>query len=215
MHVEDALSTRYSARAFLPKQVDRELIEAVIKAAMRTPSWANTQPWELFVASGESIERIRNGFAECYEKNQAPEFEIPRPLKWSEKAKSCTKELTTAQREGEYSEAFKQFFDLNCSFFNAPMVVYLCMDSILGQWSLFDLGAFSQSFMLSATEHGLQTVPAINLVMFPKIIREELAVPEDQKIVFGIACGYADESHGVNVFRSSRRDFEDVVSFFD
>ena len=215
MHVDEALSTRYSARAFLPRPVGREVMEAVLKAAERTPSWANTQPWDVFVADGEALEHIRSGFSACYEKGIEPEPEVSRPSVWSEKAQQCMKELTSSQREGDFIEAFKEFFDLNRSFFNAPTVVYLCMDKVLSQWSLYDLGAYSQSLMLSATEQGLDTIPAVNLVFFPKIIREELHIPENLKIVIGIAVGYADKAHGINAYRSSRRPFEDVVHFSD
>jgi nitroreductase len=35
------------------------------------------------------------------------------------------------------------------------------MDRVLNQWSLYDIGAYSQSFMLAALEQGLSTIPAI------------------------------------------------------
>jgi len=33
-----------------------------MKAATRAPSWANTQPWEIFVAAGEALERLRTEY---------------------------------------------------------------------------------------------------------------------------------------------------------
>lgn len=215
MDVNEALSTRYSARAFLPKPVDSDVIRTVLKAAERTPSWANTQPWDVFVASGESLERIRKGFAACHEQGMKPETEFSLPGVWSETAKQCMQELMSSQREGELSESFKDFVSLNHTFFNAPMVIFLCLDEVLSPWSLYDLGAYSQSVMLSATEQGLDTIPAINLVWFPQVIREELRIPENLKIAIGIAVGYADPSHGINAFRSSRRAFDDAVRFFE
>ena len=213
MDVHEALATRYSARAFLPKPVERAVIEAVLRDAERTPSWANSQPWDIFVASGEALERIRAGFAAAYEQGVQVDPEVPRPTAWSETAKKCTLELVTVQRSEEYAEPFKDFVGLNRSFFNAPTVVFLCMDEVLGQWSLYDLGAYSQSLMLSATEQGLASIPAINLVLFPQIIREELQIPANLKIAIGVALGYADPDHGINSFRSSRRPFAEVVRF--
>ena len=213
MNVDEALSARYAARDFMPKPVDREVMKSVLKAAERTPSWANTQPWEVFVADGAALDRIRDGFTACFDKGAAPEMEVPPTANWSERATQCMRELGFDQREGEFGEAFKAFATLNHHFFNAPTVVYLCMDKVLSEWSLYDLGAYSQSLMLSATEHGLNTIPAANLVFFPKVIREELHIPENLEIVIGIAVGYADPADGVNSFRSARRPFEDVVHF--
>ena len=215
MQVEEALATRYSARAFLPTPVERDLIETVLKSAERTPSWANTQPWDVFVASGEALQRIIDGFAACYEQDLAPAPEVPRPTIFSDKAKACIKALGAGQRDGGYSEAFKDFVMLNHTFFRAPMVVFLCMDKVLSEWSLYDVGAYSQSFMLSATEHGLDTIVAVNLVHFPEVIRDVLQIPDNIKIIIGIAVGYADPSHDINAFRSGRRPFDDVVRFSD
>ncbi|MCL2827058.1 MAG: nitroreductase [Eggerthellaceae bacterium] len=215
MNVERALSTRYSARAYLPKPVEPQVIKAVLQAAERTPSWGNSQPWEVFVASGAALERIRNGFAENYESSVPPKPDVPRPPDWPEAARKNIKELSTSQREGEFSDAFKGFLGLNHRFFDAPMVAYLCLDKALSPWSLYDLGAYSESLILAATEHGLGTIPAINLVAFPDIIREELGIPENLDIAIGVAIGYPDVSNKINTYRSPRRPFDEAVRFFN
>jgi nitroreductase len=51
----------------------------------------------------------------------------------------------------------EQFAALNQTMFNASVVVYVCMDKILSEWSLYDIGAYSQTFMLAALEQGLST----------------------------------------------------------
>ena len=63
---------------------------------------------------------------------------------------------------------------LNFKFFDAPSVIYLCMHESLTEWSIFDMGAISQSIMLAARGNGLDTAPAVNLVVYPKIIRDEM-----------------------------------------
>ena len=52
MNVIDALNSRSTIRAFNPDPVGRETTLKILEAATRAPSWANTQPWELFVAGG-------------------------------------------------------------------------------------------------------------------------------------------------------------------
>src|SRR6266702_246341 len=57
--LEELLNERYSVRAFLPQQVDRNTIEHVLTTAQRTASWCNSQPWQVIIASGEAKERFR------------------------------------------------------------------------------------------------------------------------------------------------------------
>ena len=48
----------------LPTPVPKETIMAILQAATRSPSGGNGQPWELYVASGASMERIRAAYQE-------------------------------------------------------------------------------------------------------------------------------------------------------
>ena len=50
--VDAAISTRMSARAFLPKPVPRATIEHLLTLASRAPSGTNTQPWKVYVLGG-------------------------------------------------------------------------------------------------------------------------------------------------------------------
>ena len=57
MNVIEALNSRTSIRAFKSDPVSRETIFKIMEAAIRSPSWANTQPWEIYVAAGEALGR--------------------------------------------------------------------------------------------------------------------------------------------------------------
>src|SRR5579872_3073405 len=57
--LEELLDERYSCRAFNPDPVPRPIIEHVLKAAQRTASWCNSQPWQVVIASGEAKEKFR------------------------------------------------------------------------------------------------------------------------------------------------------------
>src|SRR5437899_3203687 len=50
--------TRRSTRAFLPEPVPVETIVSVLEDAQQTPSNCNTQPWDVHVVSGKSLERL-------------------------------------------------------------------------------------------------------------------------------------------------------------
>src|SRR3546814_10242207 len=53
---ETIAGRRRAVRAFLPRPVDRALIERAITIAATAPSSYNTQPWTLHIASGRSEE---------------------------------------------------------------------------------------------------------------------------------------------------------------
>src|SRR5699024_11911407 len=55
------------------------------------------------------------------------------------------------------SDAFDQ---AQIKLFNAPVIVFLTIPKKSPAWSIFDLGAFSQTLMLAANNRGLSTMPA-------------------------------------------------------
>ncbi|MGI5837314.1 MAG: nitroreductase family protein, partial [Chloroflexota bacterium] len=82
MNVAEALERRYTCRAFKPDPVSRETITSILKVALRSPSWANTQPWELFVAGGKALERIRTGYLENFRKGVPRNPDLSPPPCW-------------------------------------------------------------------------------------------------------------------------------------
>ena len=210
MNVGKALSTRRSCRAFKPFPVDRDTLLAVLNDALCTPSWANTQPWEIFVAGGNVLKEINQAYWENHRNNVPQTPDIPRPQGWPDAFNERRKELFAGMSLAA-GEAAKQFGELNQKFFYAPAVIYLCMDKSLATWSMFDLGALSQSIMLAAAESGLATIPAVTLVHYPEILRNKLGIPDNFSIVIGIAIGYEDKHHPINKFKSARRPVADVA----
>lgn len=210
MDVAQALEARRSVRAFLPDPVEREKLVTVLGAAAHTPSWGNSQPWEVFVAEGETLARIKRGYREKYAADATSIPEIPRPVEWTEAARERLRRLRPDMVR-DCGDAADQFNQLNRTLFDAPAVLYLCMDRILSQWSLYDMGAYAQSLMLAAIEQGLSTMPAIMLVHFPDVLRQELRVPDNLTIVMGIAIGYADDNNRINDFVSGRSPLNETV----
>ena len=50
--VDQAITTRMSARAFTAKPVPREVLTHLLELAARSPSGTNTQPWKVYVLQG-------------------------------------------------------------------------------------------------------------------------------------------------------------------
>jgi nitroreductase len=220
MEVTQALASRRTVRAFLPEPVPRETVTAILEVALRTPSWANTQPWEIYVAGGDALGRIRKAYVELTQQGVAARPDVPFPEEWPVACRERTRALTAGRAEilgvAADDALFRQdFLDSNRRFFGAPVVVYLCMDRFLTSWSVLDLGMMAQSIMLAAQDHGVESAIAVNLVCFPDVIRTELGIPEALLIVIGVALGYADMSDPSDRFRSSRRPFDEAVKLVD
>ncbi|MDR2354740.1 MAG: nitroreductase [Clostridiales Family XIII bacterium] len=214
MNVIEALYARHSTRAFLADPVEKDKLLAVSEAAVRAPSWANSQPWEVFVATGATLDNIKRAYLEKYEAKEAPAPETPLPTEWPQASKDRRKLLDDGIKQ-TCGEAAKQFGPLNRGMFNAPAVAFVCMDKRLSPWSLYDLGAYAQCLMLAALEKGLGAIPAITLVLYPDVLRRELRIPDALKVVIGIAIGYIDKRHDINKFVSGRIPFAETTHFLD
>ena len=214
MTVTEAMNKRSSIRAFKPDKIDRALLTEIFELAARTPSWGNTQPWEVFVADGEALNKIREAYANNYESKIAGGPEVARPPDWPEEAKRRQGGIRAGMTP-EVQESFSQFAKLNQAMFYAPAVVFLCMDKELTNWSMYDIGAYSQSVMLLATERGLSTIPAITSVTYPEILHRELNIPDSYYVLIGIPIGYADDTQVINQLHTLRDKAADVVRFVD
>jgi nitroreductase len=218
MDVGIALRSRRTVRAFLNRPVARDTLEAILSDALHTPSWANTQPWEIFVAAGEVLERIRRISEQRTIEKVASNTDVPFPGSWPVECRARTKELDAGRAAirgtTPADPAFhRDFIRANRRFFDAPCAVYLAMDQTLGNWSMFDLGAICHAITLAAQEHGVESAIAINLVVYPDVLREELGIPRNLAIVIGIGLGYADPSDPEDAFRSNRRPLAGAVRF--
>ena len=87
------------------------------------------------------------------------------------------------------------------------------MDQMLGSWSMFDLGAIAQSICVAAQGHGVDSAIAINMVLWPDVLRDELEIPRELAVVIGIALGYVDPAGPEDAFRAARRPLGDAARF--
>lgn len=220
MNVGEALNARQCVRAFKPDPVSRETVVAILESASRTPSWANSQPWQVYVAGGETLERLRAAFLEQTSRGVPGDPDLPTPKEWpaavQQRISAMNAGRMAALGESPGDRAARQaFLENNRRFFGAPAVVYLCLERSLTPWSIFDVGMMAQSVMLAAIDRGVDSAPAVNLVIYPALIRAALGIPDELMILMGVALGYRDaEDPGIN-YRSSRRPLGESVTLID
>jgi nitroreductase len=99
--------------------------------------------------------------------------------------------------------------------FGAPCVIYIYIGRSfyqqgdrLNSWPLFDCGLVAENIMLLATKYGLGTVPQIQAVLYPDVLRKVLGIADSKLIVLGISIGYPDWDDPVNQRQSARGSLE-------
>ncbi len=216
MDVITALKTRFTCRAFKPDALDKETIMKIMEAANHSPSWGNTQPWEIFVASGPALERLRALYIDHFDQDVPFNPDLERPVEWPPALKERYQEVGKMRlvnlgiaRHDEQGRRFNTAQNFN--FFGAPAVAFLCMDRSLTHWSLFDLGLLAQSIMLAAEQYGVSSAIAVQFASYPDLVRAELEIPDNLCITIGIALGHGDAEHLQNKVRTSRRPVDHVV----
>lgn len=74
-HVDDAITSRHSVRAFLDTPVEVQTIKDILAVSSRAPSGTNTQPWKVYVVTGQKrAEMIDRVCAAQIELHQKPEL---------------------------------------------------------------------------------------------------------------------------------------------
>jgi nitroreductase len=194
MNVIDALNSRFTVRIFKPDPLERGTILKILDAATRAPSSGNSQPWELFLASGDALERLRQRFQERLMDEVPSNPDLPAPQEWPRALQKRMDEAKAARFEflgikHDDAASRRAMFVLAFRFFGAPTVIYLCLDRTLTAWSIFDMGLLAQSIMLAAQHYGVDSTVAAQLVSYPDLIRAELGIPEHLLILIGIALG--------------------------
>ncbi len=209
MTVKEALNSRFSCRVFSDEPVAQDILEAIFADVFRTPSCENSQPWEVYVAGTEAMKRL------CMEYENFRKAKKPADLsnrfngRWTDEMTPRIDEYFDGIVEHEEKGNFEYTMQKR-NLFYAPVMVFLCIDKELPDWSLFDTGMFAQSLMLSATEHGLATMASAVSVSYPEAVRSVLHIPENKMPVIGIGIGYPDNEAPVNGFRTARKGIEEI-----
>ncbi len=219
MEVIDAIRERKSFRAFKHDPIPLDTIKKIMEQALRAPSWANTQPWEFAVATGEKLKEIEEGFVK--KGLQEPYPEVPRPYEFPEPYMGRIRALRPKGRKEFNKEEWEAHTFDNYRHYDASTCIYLLVGKPFFQqskginaWSLYDCGSAVQNIMLLATNYGLGTVAQAQAVVYPDIIRKVLDIPEDKLIALGISIGYPDRDNPVNKSRTARDPLDSVVKFY-
>lgn len=227
-HVDDAITSRHSVRAFLDTPVDVQTIKDILAVSSRAPSGTNTQPWKVYVVTGqkraEMIDRVCAAQIELHQKpelaDQYKETFAYYPETWISPFIDRRRENGWGLygllniRKGEKEKMAAQQLR-NFQLFDAPVALYFTVNKAMGIGSKMDISMMIQNVMVAAKARGLDTCPQAAWNHFHPIVLDVLDAPDDEELVCTIALGYADPDHIVNTFITPRLPVEDFTVFMD
>lgn len=220
MDTLDCIKTRQSIRRFKPDQIPKETLMELIENAHWSPSYKNTQPWEVVILSGQKKKEVSELMIRLFEAGTPPSPDLETPTSWPEAEQARIQHLLAARAEAtgidlNDPEIIKKSKKANFNFYHAPHAIYLLQDRSLNSWSFVDLGLFAQTLMLAAHAMGLATVPQAFTTDFAGEIKAFLNIPASKRLVLGLSVGYPDMDSPVNAMKTDRSDIEEIVSWLE
>ena len=82
MELMDGIKTRCSTRGFKPDPVPKDVINRILEAVSNTPSYTNTQPWEVVVVSRKKRDELQNIIFELAKAKAPTNPDLPMPKSW-------------------------------------------------------------------------------------------------------------------------------------
>ena len=220
--IDRAISARRSVRAFLDTPVDLLMVKEILEVASRAPSGTNTQPWRVYVLTGDAKTRLSDEIVDAFlnpEKAAQHHEEYDYyPKEWIEpfigRRRKVGFDLYGLLGLAKDDKAgMQQQHARNFRFFDAPVGLIFTIDRVMGRGSMLDYGMFMENIMISAVGHGLATCPQAAFNQFHKIIARHLALPENEAVVCGMALGYEDKRAIVNTLKTTRVPVDEFVRF--
>ena len=222
--VDAAITTRRSLRAFLPRPVPRASIEAILSVAARAPSGTNTQPWKVYVLTGEAktslSRKIQAAFNDPAEREQHTEEYAYYPTEWKspfiDRRRKVGWDLYGLLDIAKTDKArMHAQHGRNYDFFDAPVGLMFTIDRVMRQGSWLDYGMFLQSIMVAARGRGLDTCPQAAFMQFHRIISAHIGAPDNEQVVCGMSLGYADPNAVENTLVTEREPVSAFARFLE
>jgi len=220
MNIIEAMNARKSIRGFKSKPVDQTFIKKILEAAVRAPSAMNTQPWEFFVITGETLDNMRKQIVDKLNTG-APMQPDHLVVGWPPNSIYRDRQVNLAKQlfklmdiARENKEKRAQWLERGFRFFDAPVVIIVVTDKTLSESGpLFDIGAVVNNICLAALAYDLGTCIEDQGVLYPEVARELAGIPDTKRLMIAIAMGYPDENFPANQVKSDREPVDVITTW--
>lgn len=220
-------ASRHSVRGFRPEPVPQDVLDAILADAATAPSWSNTRPFMLALATGERAERIRAAYVERFNSTLAVQHKergatarlalsgnipdgdykvwgtYPSELRKHQiaVAKDLYAHLGIARHDHPARDAANR---RSAEAFDAPVIGFVLIHKGLTPFAALDAGLMLQTLFLSARAHGVGSCALGVLAAWRGPLDAEFDIPKDYALITGFALGYANDAP-INDFRAERR----------
>jgi len=218
MECDSVIRGRRSIRAYEPEPVPQIVIREILGAARWAPSWRNTQAWNVWVLSGDALERYKLEFKAAVERDDPAALDLPATAAWPQAcsariAATMKSRAATLEAAGEPTDpaaALARMADL----FGAPCLLVFGFDDCLAEaYASFDTGAFVQNVCLAAHDRGLGTCIVATVVRYPDLLRRLLPGAEGMRFVVSVTLGHPVADAPANTFARSRAELDELVTW--
>ncbi|WP_081282232.1 nitroreductase [Mycobacterium asiaticum] len=210
--LEDTIRQRRSTRMFLPRPVPRHLVEESLELAMCAPSNSNVQPWQVVFVAGAARDRLVTALLE--QARAEPPVVPQLPPAFAHLRRDLGAQVYGAMGIArDDADGRREAVLRNWEFFRAPLGGVVFMHQDLDYVDSMGVGMFVQTLLLALTARGLSTCVQVSIAGYPEIVRRELGIGSDMRILCGLAVGYPDPDFPGNTVRV-RRDPVDVHAVF-
>ncbi|MFH0844550.1 MAG: nitroreductase [Pseudomonadota bacterium] len=219
MDVKTAIKGRRTIRKFKPEMLPQNTVREILEEARWAPSWGNTQSWEFFVVTGDTLEKFKKANTEKILAGKSSPPEIPMPKEWHDDLNkryinTIKVMLGSLTIEREDKAARNELYGKMYSLFGAPCLIVACLDKRLSiEYAMLDMGLIIQTICLLAHEKGLGTCIMASSIRYPELLRELLPIPDSKVIAMGIALGYPDRESPANNFERERAGLDELVTW--
>ena len=218
MEFETVLRGRRSIRAYSAEPVSDELIAEILDEARWSPSWRNTQAWNVWVVTGEALERFRERFRQAVRNEEPPQPDFLPAAEWPAACSLRTKELMESRAATLAAAGLgtdpATALERMAGLFDAPCLLVFGVEECLGEsYALLDTGLLVQSVCLAAFDRGLGTCIVATIVRHPELLRELLPGSDGKRLAVAVTLGYPELTAPANTFERSRADLDEIVTW--
>jgi len=219
MDVIEGIETRRSIRGFTDTPIPEETVNHILKAAANSPSYTNTQPWEVAVVCGKKKEELGSMLSELARKKADAHPDLPLPEQWPPEHEARSRDhgrrrLIALGVERDNEKERERLNLMNFAFYGAPCAMFLFMDGSLNEWSIFDMGFFSQNLILAAHSLGVGSCLQASVTRYAPEIKNFLGLPESKKLIICISLGYPDTRAKLNTYRAVKQQSEEFTRWY-
>lgn len=193
----ESIKDRRSIRKYTPQELDRQIIDEIIKAAILAPSAKNRQPWKFLVYMGETKSSLLDEMEKGLLREKDGEALLP-------DSKSGLSDAFNTLKIMRQSPVLIMILNTN----GASLFEDISTDKRITEiCDSLSIGAAVENMLLKATELGVGSLWIANTCFAYNELVEYIGTSD--QLIGAVSLGYADEAPAAR----PRKAFDDVAEY--